>query len=88
MLAARHGCKNIITEEREESTKNGGGSMVEKGVRTDFMSISSNITKKNRDGSVQVFIQVQGMPITDRELAELRKLQEELATKVDGALEE
>ena len=62
--------------------------MVEKGVRTDFMSISSNITKKNRDGSVQVFIQVQGMPITDRELAELRKVQEELATKVDGALEE
>ena len=62
--------------------------MVEESARTDFIGISSNITKKNRDGSVQVFIQVQGMPITDRELAELRKLQEELATKVDRALEE
>lgn len=62
--------------------------MVEESARTDFIGISSNITKKNRNGSIQVFIQVQGMPITDSELAELKRLQEELAEKVDGALKE
>ncbi len=62
--------------------------MVEESARTDFIGISSNITKKNRNGSIQVFIQVQGMPITDSELAELKRLQEELAAKVDGALKE
>ena len=72
----------------EKSKRTEVEAVVEESARTDFIGISSNITKKNRDGSVQVFIQVQGMPITDRELAELRKLQEELATKVDGALEE
>ena len=62
--------------------------VVEESARTDFIGISSNITKKNRNGSIQVFIQVQGMPITDSELAELKRLQEELAAKVDGALKE
>lgn len=60
--------------------------MVEAGTRTHFIGISSNIKKEGREGSIEVFTQVQGMPITDRELAELRRLQEEAATKVDEML--
>ncbi len=62
------------------------GKMVETGTRTDFIGISSNITKEGREGSIQVFMQVQGMPITDKELAGLRRLQEEVAAKVDEML--
>lgn len=40
--------------------------MVEAGTRTDFIGISSNITKEGRDGSIQVFTQVQGMPVSDK----------------------
>lgn len=60
--------------------------MVEAGTRTDFIGISSTITKEGREGSIQVFTQVQGMPVTDKELAELRRLQEEAAVKVDEML--
>lgn len=62
--------------------------MVEKGTRTDFIGISSNITKEGREGSIQVFTQIQGMPVTDKELAGLRRLQEEAAVKVDEMLSE
>lgn len=62
--------------------------MVAAEVRTDFIGITTNITKENRSGSVEVFIQVQGMAITDAELAELRRLQGEFAAKVDEVLEE
>lgn len=62
--------------------------MVEAETKTDFIGISSTITKKGRDGCIQVFTQVQGMPVTDRELAELRRLQEEAATKVDEMLKD
>ena len=60
--------------------------MVVAGIRTNFIGISSEVKKENRDGSIQVFIQVQGMPITDSELTELKRLQEELATKVDEVI--
>ncbi len=60
--------------------------MVEAGTRTDFIGISSNITKVGREGSIQVFTQVQGMSVTDKELSELRRLQEEAAAKVDEML--
>lgn len=62
--------------------------VVEAETKTDFIGISSTITKKGRDGCIQVFTQVQGMPVTDRELAELRRLQEEAATKVDEMLKD
>ena len=62
--------------------------VVEAETKTDFIGISSTITKKGRDGCIQVFTQVQGMPVTDKELAELRRLQEEAATKVDEMLKD
>lgn len=61
--------------------------MVNTKTRTDFIGISSTIQKPDREGSIQVFTQVQGMPVTDKELSELRRLQEEAATKVDEMLE-
>ncbi len=57
--------------------------MVEAGTGTDFIGI---ITKKGREGSIRVSTQVQDMPITDKELAELRRFQEEAAAKVDEML--
>ena len=57
-------------------------------TRTDFIGFSSTIEKEDREGSIQVFTQVQGMPITDKELAELRRLQEEAAAKVNEMLNE
>ncbi len=60
--------------------------MVETETKTDFIGFSSTIEKEGREGSIQVFTQVQGMPVTDRELAELRRLQEEAAVKVDEML--
>lgn len=48
--------------------------VVEAETKTDFIGISSTITKKGHDGCIQVFTQVQGMLVTDRELAELRRL--------------
>lgn len=68
--------------------KKGGEKVIEAETKTDFIGISSTITKKGRDGCIQVFTQVQGMPVTDKELAELRRLQEEAAAKVDEMLEE
>ena len=62
--------------------------MVGAGTRTNFIGLSTNITKENRSGSVEVFIQVQGMAVTDTELSDLKKLQEEMAVKVDAALKE
>ena len=62
--------------------------VTETGVKTDFIGIASDVKKKSREGSIQVFIQVQGMSVTDSELAELKRLQEEFATKVDGMIEE
>jgi len=55
--------------------------------RIDFIGISSSIRKEGREGCVQVCVQVEGMPVTDRELAELKRLQEETAAKADGVLD-
>lgn len=60
--------------------------MVDTKTRTEFIGFSSTIEKEGRQGSIQVFTQVQGMPVTDKELAELRRLQEEAAKKVDEML--
>lgn len=60
--------------------------MIATETKTDFIGFSSTIEKEGREGSIQVFTQVQGMPVTDRELAELRRLQEEAAEKVDEML--
>jgi len=60
--------------------------MVENRIRTDYFRLSSIITKEGREGRVQVFTDVQGMPVTDEELAELRRLQKETAAKVDEIL--
>ena len=60
--------------------------LVQSETKTDFIGFSSTIEKEDREGSIQVFTQVQGMPITDKELAELRRLQEEAAAKVDEML--
>jgi len=62
--------------------------VVEAETKTDFIGISSTIKKNGRDGCIQVFTQVQGMPVTDKELAELRRLQEEAAVKVDKMLKD
>lgn len=56
--------------------------MVEQ-TRTEFIGFSSTIEKEGREGNIQVFTHVQGMPITDEELAGLRRLQEEAAARVD-----
>ncbi len=55
-------------------------------TKTDFIGFSSTIEKEGREGSIQVFTQVQGRPVTDKELAELQRLQEEAAVKVEEIL--
>ena len=62
--------------------------MYDSEIRTEFIGFSSTIKKEGRKGSVQVFTQVQGMPVNDEELAALRHLQEEAAAKVDAALKD
>ena len=61
--------------------------MVEQKTTTNFIGLVSTVKKEDRDGDAQVCIHVQGMPVTDRELADLRCLQEEMAKRVDEILE-
>jgi len=62
--------------------------MVKGEVRTQFIGFVATIEKEGRDGNVQVLTQVQDMELTDKELARLKRLQEETAEKVEAALDE
>lgn len=52
-----------------------------------FVSFASRITKEGENGetgTLEVFTQIQDCPVTDEELLEIKKIQEEAAGKIDA----
>lgn len=56
-------------------------------TRPIFVSFASRITKEGENGetgTLEVFTQIQDCPVTDEELLEIKKIQEEAAGKIDA----
>lgn len=56
-------------------------------TRPIFVSFASRITKEGKNGetgTLEVFTQIQDCPVTDEELLEIKKIQEEAAGKIDA----
>lgn len=56
-------------------------------TRPIFVSFASRITKEGENGEIgtlEVFTQIQDCPVTDEELLEIKKIQEEAAGKIDA----
>ena len=56
-------------------------------TRPMFVSFASTITKEGENGetgTLEVFTQIQDCPVTDEELLEIKKIQEEAAGKIDA----
>lgn len=52
-----------------------------------FVSFVSTITKEGENGetgTLEVFTQIQDCPVTDEELLEIKRIQEEAAAKIDA----
>lgn len=56
-------------------------------TRPMFVSFASRIRKEGENGEtgeLEVFTQIQDCPVTDEELLEIKKIQEEAAEKIDA----
>lgn len=55
-------------------------------IRPVFISFSNKITKEDENGEVgtfEIFAQIHNYPVTDEELLEIKRIQEEAIEKID-----
>lgn len=61
--------------------------MTEKKPTTNYISIASAVEKEDRGGDLQIHVHINGISVTDKELTDLRCLQEEMARRAGEILE-
>lgn len=61
--------------------------MTEKKPTTNYISIASAVEKEDRGGDLQIHVHINGISVTDKELTDLRRLQDEMARRAGEILE-
>ena len=78
--------RHLKQQHKVAKKKGGVGEMVET-TKPIFVSFASKITKEGENGetgTLEVFTQIQDCPVTNEELLEIKKIQEEAAGKIDA----